>query len=301
MKSDTQLMNELARKTQYLHELTQEESAEMKRQLLGMYQDIVRLCDREGLTVMMCGGTCLGTVRHQGYIPWDDDLDLMMPRRDYERLLQLLQEGALSECYEYSAPNKEQDSANVWLKIYKKGTTCVDLYNIHTPFPKGLFIDVFALDGVPDTRLAQRCKGLVANALQFCSILALLGSYPNSELGEYMAQDPVLKRRYKYKRMLGKIVALIPRRRWNYWFDRWVKDTSDRKKWGIPTGRKYYCGEIFPREVYVPTIEAEFEQVKVKIPNGYDAYLTNLYHDYMQLPPVEKRERHFTYQFELSK
>lgn len=292
-------MNELAHRTNYLRALTAEESRAMKKALLAMYVDIARLCEQHHLTVMMCGGSCLGTVRHQGFIPWDDDLDVMMPRRDYDQLIALLEQGALGDKYEFSAPNAHHDSSSVWLKIYRKNSLNTDVYNATSPFPKGLYVDVFALDAVPKTRFGQKIKGLIANGLQFCSILTLYSSYPSPQLKEYMSLDPTLRKRYQIKKMLGHIVGIIPRRKWNWWYDRFVADASTDKPWGIPTGRKYYCGEIFPNSVYMPAIEAQFEQTKVYIPNGYDLYLKNLYHDYMQLPPENKRERHFVYQFQL--
>ncbi len=299
MKSDFEIMNELARKSNYLHKLTPNESADMKAALLDMYKDVAALCHKENLTVMMCGGSCLGTVRHQGFIPWDDDLDLMMPRKDYNRLIELLGKGALSEKYEFSAPNKKTDSANIWLKIYRKNSLDIDVYNATSPFPKGLYLDIFALDAVPTNKWAQKCKGLIANGLQFCAILALYATYPSPQLKEFMSLDQTLRKRYKIKKFLGHIISIIPRRKWVWWFDQFVADSSDKKPWGIPTGRKYYCGEIFPTSVFMPAIEATFENTKVYIPNGYDAYLTNLYHDYMQLPPVNQRERHFVYQLQL--
>ncbi|MCM1035562.1 MAG: LicD family protein [Paludibacter sp.] len=309
MKSDSQLLNELAHKNHFLRELTPEESAAMKQALVRMYTDLATLCTQHNLTLILSGGSCLGAVRHQGFIPWDDDLDVMMPRADYEQLILLLRNGALADKYEYSTPNPTTESATVFLKIYHKNSLDIDIFSLNAPFPKGLFIDVFALDVVPNNALLRSVKGFVANALQFCSILTLYASYHNEVVQAYMSLDKGLFRRYRLKCMLGRIVGIIPRRKWLWWFDKFVSASSpmptDNNRqtcptlWGIPTGRKYYNGEIFPASVFYPTVSACFEGVTVQIPNGYDAYLRNLYHNYMQLPPVEKRERHFICRFQL--
>lgn len=87
MKSESQIMSELSHKVDYLRELSSEESAQLKNAILDIYKDVAALCDKYELTYMMSGGTCLGAVRHRGFIPWDDDLDIMMPRADYNVLL----------------------------------------------------------------------------------------------------------------------------------------------------------------------------------------------------------------------
>ena len=300
MKSDFELMNELAKRSDYLRELTEEESKALKKTLLDMYVDIARLCEAHNLTVMLCGGSCLGAIRHKGFIPWDDDLDLLMPRRDYEQLIRLLEQGALGENYEFNTPNSKTDAKNVFLKIYRRNTLNVDIYSDTPAFPQGIAIDVFALDAVPRTRFGQYVKGLIANGLQFASIVVLYAQYPSEHLKEFMSLDRDMLRRYRFKCLLGRILGIIPHRKWVWWFDRFVACDRDDRQWGIPTGRKYYNGEIFPREVYVPAAEAEFEGMKVHIPNQFDPYLRNLYKDYMQLPPADKRERHFCIKLQLN-
>ena len=299
MKSDSELLNELAQRTDYLHELSEAESKALKQTLLTMYVDIAELCHKHHLTVMLCGGSCLGAIRHQGFIPWDDDLDLLMPRADYELLIRLLEQGALGDNYEFNTPNPTADSKNVFLKIYRKNTVNMDIFSEDSPYPKGVGIDVFALDAMPRTRIGQQLKGLIANALQFISILVLYAQYRGEHIRQFMSLDPALFRRYRFKCFLGRIFGIIPHRKWVWWFDRFVASERTGRSLGIPTGRKYYAGEVFPEEVYLPARQAEFEGVKVFIPNQYDPYLRNLYHDYMQLPPVEKRERHFIVQLDL--
>lgn len=300
MKSDSELMNELAKRTNYLRELTETERRALKKALLNMYIDIAHLCEEHHLTVLLCGGSCLGAIRHQGFIPWDDDLDLLMPRRDYEQLISLLEQGALGDNYEFNAPNAKTDCKNVFMKIYRRNTLNVDIYSVNSPFPKGISIDVFALDSMPKTKFMQRVKGLIANALQFISIMVLYAQYPSKQLCEFMSLDKEMKRRYRLKRFLGSIFGIIPHRKWVWWFDCFVASSREDAPLGIPTGRKYYAGEIFPKDVYLPGREVSFEGVKAFIPNQYDPYLRNLYKDYMVLPPVNKRERHFIIDFKLS-
>ena len=152
---------------------------------------------------------------------------------------------------------------------------------------------------MPRTRLGQQIKGLFANGLQFISIVVLYAKYPSAHLKEFMSLDKEMLHRYRFKCLLGHLFGIIPHRKWVWWFDRFVASEREDRPLGIPTGRKYYAGEIFPREVYLPAREAEFEGVKVYLPNQFDPYLRNLYHDYMQLPPVEKRERHFIVELQL--
>lgn len=299
MKSDSQIMNELSKKTQYLRELSPMESQLLKKELLDIYKDVSNLCDKYGLTYMMSGGTCLGTIRHKGFIPWDDDLDIMMPRNDYDRLIELCLKGELGDKYEISYPQRKKESASVFLKVYRKDSTNVELSNINTPFPKGIFIDVFALDAVPKSKIIQRIKGFIANALQFIAISRLYAQYPSEPLKEYMSMDNQLRKRYKLKKYLGHLMGFASHGKWVFWFDRFVASTKSSRKWGIPTGRMYYNGEIFDKEVFVPVKKAIFEGVEVNVPNDTDKYLKNLYHDYMKLPPENKRERHFIYDFKL--
>lgn len=301
MKSGTQILCELSHDTHYLKELSSEESIALKKVLIDVYKDISSLCETHNLTYMMAGGTCLGAVRHKGFIPWDDDLDIMMPRKDYDALLKLLISGELGPKYDFTFPNAEKDSNTVYLKIFRIDSKNLEIDNVNTPFPKGIFVDVFPLDAVPKSKVIQRIKGLVADVIQYISIGRLYVQYPSPMLKEYMMLDPILKRRYYLKRLLGVVFGFASHAKWVYWFDRFVSCSKENHEWGIPAGRKHYCGEIFDKDVYIPVTKGAFEGIDVNLPHDVEAYLTNLYDNYKELPPIEKRERHFVCEFELPK
>ena len=300
MKTDTQIMNELAVSTGYLKPIKEEDAKALKALLLDMYKDIATLCDKHGLVYMMGGGTCLGTIRHHGYIPWDDDLDLMMPRASYEELISCLSKGELGDMYEYDTPNATKDCKNTFLKIYRKNTLDVELYCENMPFPIGIFIDIFPMDNAPNNKYVRKLKGYISDFLQAVCTCVLYAQYPSKKYKEFMSLDPEALKRYKQRMFIGKLFGIIPHRKWVWWFDQFNAHTKETGLMTIPTGRKHYLGETQPSSIFLPTQKAIFEDLEVNVPADYDAYLTALYSDYMSIPPVEKRERHFVYKFSLN-
>lgn len=300
MKTDTQIMNELAVSMDYLKPIKEEDAKALKALLLDMYKDIATLCDKHGLVYMMGGGTCLGTIRHHGYIPWDDDLDLMMPRASYEELISCLSKGELGDMYEYDTPNATKDCKNTFLKIYRKHTFNVEITSETAPGPKGIYIDIFPMDYAPKNITRRKLKGLLSDFLQAVCTCVLYAQYPSKKYKEFMSLDPEALKRYKQRMFIGKMFGIIPHRKWVWWFDQFNAHTKETGLMTIPTGRKHYFGETQPSSVFLPTQKAKFEGLEVNVPADYDAYLTALYRDYMSIPPVEKRERHFVYKFSLN-
>lgn len=300
MKSYKELLNENALGGN-LRQLTEEESAQLKKVLLEMYQALASVCMKHGLTLMLCGGSCLGAIRHQGFIPWDDDLDVCMLRRDYEQLKRLLQEGGLGEEYDYLFPSASKDALCMFMKIYRKGTLWVEIGNEYTDFPKNLCIDVFPVDGVSDHSFVRSCVGMLANGLRLCANMVYEASYPVSEATESLAKGGAGGRMMKCRRMLGHLLKIVGHRHWVNAFDRLVRCEKMTRLLSIPTGRKLYKGETLPAEVFWPPRKSKFEGVEVYVPGKPELYLENLYgKDYRQLPPPEKRERHFIVEFALN-
>lgn len=293
MRSDTDIFNQIARSSSLLRMLTEDECIKLKATLLQMHNFIIQVCDENNLSVMLGGGSCLGAVRHRGFIPWDDDLDLMMPREDYEKLIRLFNEGKVDKKYLFEYPQKERDVKNTFLKIYLKGTVCKDIFDDNCLSPSHIFIDVFPMDYAPDNLLYRRVKASFSDFLQAVCTCTLYSQYKSSNLELFSKQDVEAWKRYKLRMLIGKLFSFSSHKKWVYWFDRFNAKSKKSKFMTVPTGRNHYLKETLPVEAFLPVKEVSFEGEKAYVPGGYDQYLRHLYGDYMKLPPKEKRERHF--------
>lgn len=296
-------MNEVARKTSILHEATSEESQKLKQELMKMYSVISEFCELHGLKIWLGGGSCLGAVRHKGFIPWDDDLDLNMKRNDYDRLLQLIEDGKFPKGYEFTYPSKKKGvkAVTAFLKIYKQGTENIELESIGCDVPQGIFVDIFPLEYACTNKLLVNIKDFICLILSVIGLSSRYYTYRNPYLRSFMHSAPVLKYRYRIHLIIGWVCSFFGHRRIMYWIDRFNTRKRESLMVTFPTGRGHYKGELLPIDTFFPLSDGEFEGVKVKLPCKVDTYLSNLYGmNYMQLPPVEKRERHFVVSLKFS-
>ena len=300
MPSYKKLLNSAAGKYPGLRELNPRESRALKNCLLDIYKQIARVCDANGLVYMLGGGSCLGAVRHQGFIPWDDDLDVNMPRRDYDRFIALCEEGALGDDYFISYPNARTDSPTMFLKVYRKNTLMKGLGGESSPYPQECFVDIFPLEGMPENKLLRKMKGILANSIRL--IANTVGeSVPLAEWEkEFYRTDKSLYRVMRLRRNIGKCFSVIGHKYWVLWYDKLVRNPSLDGMVGFPTGRKLYDGETFEASVFLPPGKGRFEGIDVYLPADSHSYLSNLYGDYMMLPTNEERERHFFVEFHVS-
>lgn len=300
MKSKKQLMTELSHRVDYFRMLTAEESSLLKQTLLSIYKDIAEVCGRNGLTLMLIGGSCLGAVRHKGFIPWDDDLDLLMPRRDYNKLIALMEGGALGDKYEYTYAGSKIDSRVPFVKVYLKNTLDIEIGIENSPQPKGVFVDIFPLENIPANSIIRRIRGFFTNAFRYISNVTFEIEYHSDLYEEYCNLDPDTLRDYKRRQLIGRIFRCVAKHRtWQKWYDRLSSYDKETSLMGIPMGRGLYSGEILERRYFLPASFGTFEGICVCLPHDPDAYLKNLYRNYMEIPPEEKRERHFVYKFSL--
>ena len=281
-----------------IHSITEEERAEVQQCLLHMLKDIDSVCKKHNITYMLGGGTALGAVRHQGFIPWDDDLDLNMPRKDYEKFLKVMQE-ELGEYYDFSYPN----SAHVdypFLKIFKKDTKFVELFD--NMEYNAMWVDVFPIEYAPDNMILRQLKGRIADVLFHGIGANLLIRQNNNAATKNMYKGSWSRRlRYHFAMLAGTLFSLMSYKDVFNMFDNFVRSDKVTQIMTVPTGRKYYLGECLPVDVIYPVQKIKFCDMEAPIYHDVKAYLTALYGDYMQIPPVEKREKHMVAEFSIDR
>lgn len=259
--------------------------------LLSMMVDFDAVCRKHGLTYYMSGGTLLGAVRHSGFIPWDDDIDVVMPRKDYDRLPAIMAAEYPDKYLVKSGFSTVTDpTANH--KIYLKDSEYRELHAAERDKPHMIFLDIFCLQGVPASSLARKLRGALSDAAMLGAIMKAEYRYPTRLLSERAKTEPLLRAHLSKRRRLGFIANLMPMR-FYYWLNRVMlkKDCEKSPLLHIPHAFRYNR-EVLPREVFGTPQELIFEGHPFYAPADPHAYLTNLYGDYMQVPPPEKREKH---------
>lgn len=292
-----QILKERLSRKDGMHRITEEESHRIKAVILEITMDIVNLCKELGIPYMLGGGSALGAVRHQGFIPWDDDLDLNIPRRYINRLLDEVR-ARYADKYEIEAPLQTEGYLSSFIQIHRKDTVFRE-YLAQKPQACGIKIDIFVIENTYDSALRRLWHGLRTDAGLF-----LLSCYRMfAWRREYMALaegDASAGRTMRVKQLIGAPIALAPR----FFYHRLQRCMQSCKNEQsryvtIPSGRKHFFGELYERKDFMPTRELEFEGQLLAVTADYDSYLSRLYGDYMVLPPEEQREQHVLYDLKL--
>jgi lipopolysaccharide cholinephosphotransferase len=291
MKRTADYLNEIAKTEKVFYQISDIESNALKKCLLSMYQDILYVCDKYNLCIMLGGGSVLGAVRHQGFIPWDDDLDAMMPRKDYKVLIKIFDK-ELSDKYYISVPQYSEESEGLFMHIIKKNTLLQN-YTHMKDENTGVRIDIYPIENAPNNKLLRISMALISDFFRILILSRIFYVSRSNLFKELFLKSRKSKFYYHLRYLIGMFMSLYSKKCLYDNYDKFVSCSKGNKFCAIPTGRKMFHNEIYKRDVFFPTKKMKFENLMVEIPNKADDYLRILYGNYMLIPPPEERERHF--------
>ena len=272
-----------------LYRMTDEDVSKMHEVLLDMYKEIKKVCDKYNVDLIAAGGTALGAIRHKGFIPWDDDMDIFMFREDFEQFSSIF-DTELKDGYYLLYPGS-RNGANCFLpRIVKKGTTFLGMIDETAPYPHGIYIDINILEYAPENKIAFLSKSVGADLRRFISYSVYWNQYKSQSLKEYMLGSEGAKY-YKLRMTLGKMFSFRRAEAWFASFDKHVQGKESAVV-TVPSGTKKYRGEKLGADIIYPLKTVPFEDTDIKVFNNYDWYLSNLYGDYKTIPDVTNREHH---------
>lgn len=265
--------------------MSQEES---RRVQLDMLDALAKFCDENGIRYFLSGGTLLGAVRHKGFIPWDDDIDVNMPRPDCEKLCELTK-GKLGD-YVLAPPDEEGFSVGSdFYRLYDFRAVIESenkgLAKKH-PYYYPIFIDIFPIEGLPKNNTLLKWHYLKIVTLKKLRRVSALKHMEGRTLAAH----------------LFHILAYLPTRLVGY--KRWCRAIQkvatkysfcDEPYVGVMTAPVHTTEERVPKKEYLEVTEVEFEGKLYHAPGNYDLYLSQLYGDYMKLPPEEKQKSHHVF------
>ena len=260
---------------------TLERVQQIETQMLG---EIDRICRKHGLTYWIDGGTCLGAVRHKGFIPWDDDIDVGMPIDDFHRF----QELAKSELPAHISLHQMATDATqyvLWGKLYHEGTTFIENDAYEAGCDECVFIDVF-----PYIRLDEKGDDHGVGHLkrtQLWTKLIYLYRLKNPTVLDNLSWRAVAKVGWRVINAMLHVFTSQEKLRKH--FEKACVAKNPGEWWGNPSAAHPYP---FHQTTLMDPVELPFEGMMVYAPHNWDKFLTDLYNDYMELPPEDQRHTH---------
>lgn len=282
-----------------LIEVSGERLCALQEVLLRMLGDLDRVCAKHDIPYTLGGGSCLGAVRHHGFIPWDDDLDINMTRDGYRRFIDVY-ESELKDRYWLHDCERTPGYDLAFPRLRLKGTT-VRTRDDFGNQECGAYIDIFIIENAPSNALLRNAHGFVSMALGFAYSCRRFAAHAADYLS-LVEGDAAATSAFKKKILIGKLLSFRSVESWTRVWDRWNARCHDENSSHvtIPVGRKHYFGELQLRNDYFPVSHGSFNGLTVQLPKNSDVYMRSLYGDGYMTPPSESdREKHVVYELDL--
>lgn len=257
---------------------TTNELKDIQKKSLEILKVFQEFCQKNNLRFYICGGCCIGAIRHKGFIPWDDDIDMFMPRKDYEKLKSLWIDQIDNNKYKYCKSDYDKFYRSLLTYISDEDTTFIKERQKDLDISHGVRIEILPLDGCPKSRIKRKIQIMWALIYQI---------FNNQE-------SPTSKG--KFLKLVGDLMLFIFKswksrcRIWKYAEKQMSKyDIEDCGKITELCARYQYMVNEYPKEIFEDVVYKEFEGMLVPLPKGYDKYLKMAFGDYMKLPSKDKQ------------
>ncbi len=253
---------------------------------LEILKEFLKICEKEGLRYYIWGGSLLGAVRHKGFIPWDDDIDVAMPRKDFEQFL-LIASRELSDNFKLSTYDSNPDHITLVAQIFNKNKEFV-LHSAAKKVQTGAWLDILVIDGAPKKGFKRKVFTVKYMYMRMMNQFAHFDEIVN-----------LTKKRPWYEKLAIRFAQLTKIQRWlnpiklgNKFHDLLKKNDYETASEVATFMGAAKMKEIIPKSYIGSGKKYTFEDIQVVGPDMYDEYLTHFYNDYMTPPPIEQRNRH---------
>lgn len=265
---------------------TENEIKEIQRVELDSLIVFMEICKKLEIDFMLYGGTLLGAVKYKGFVPWDDDLDIALMRKDYDKLIEF-GPTLLPEEYEIQHPSINKVTPFSYIKFRRKDTMLVDYSSHKLKMNHGIYFDIYPIDNIPDD------DGLVDKQHKEFSVLAKMFYFRQIKNVSHPINNMSDIVKVLTKRVVYLILKCIPHK---YFINKMYKtmtrynDISTKRQ-----GNYFHSKPVNYFDGIYPLLEVSFEGLDLKIPHGYEVNLYNRYGDISKMPPEEERFGHKAY------
>lgn len=293
MLSTKDLYMKACMQSKELHAMTDEERARLQAHLRMMYLEIEKVCDRHNLRMCTGYGTVLGALRHQGFIPWDDDMDLLMPRDDYDKLINEYAD-ELPKQFKIYSPNSKNGPITRFCKVVDTTTRFLDPGSPDEE-SHGIFIDIFPVENTTTNIACIKLRRLWAMFLMVVTSSVSQYHAVDDFYKNLMCSTPAGKRTYRLRNLIGMLFSYRSYESWNNKLDRFNQQKKHTGFTAVPSGEAGKWRYFMPIEesLYFPAKKMKFDDIEVYVPNQAERHCEIEYGDWHWIPPVEDRWQHF--------
>ena len=255
----------------------------MRAVQIDMLNAFADYCDANELRYYLSGGTLLGAVRHKGFIPWDDDIDVNMPRPDCEKLQEMT--GGVLGKYLIKAPTVDTTVRCEYWRIYDTETVIENTMGGSSKIPiyHPIFIDIFPIEGLPDSKVRTKWHYMKIGIIRKMKRVASLEHPAGKTIYAHM-----------FHIIMTPLAKIVGYSRWQNMLQKEaIKYKFDDCNYvGVVTAWVHAEEEKMLKADYLPPVEVQFENRTYHAPANYDYYLSSLYGNYMKIPPKRKQVSH---------